>query len=311
MLAGHSVDLYNPKTVRASVGSLFHLPVATGASPAETADDVRRAGLTLLAADGAGELDLFEAEAAGLLAGPTAWLFGNEAWGLPDGGGGAGRPPGPHPDLRRGREPQPGHRGRGLPLHQRPRPARRSPPDPARRRSVRARRRSRYARDVAAVRARRRSGTPSAAWLARPSQAASATIRPIVTASVSPAGSYHSVSELTMPNTSREATSGATSERTLPSSTAARDQARQPRVDAAAARQRLLLGVAVAPHPQHEPHRRAGGRRAPRRCARPSSAGGRRRCRPAASAASSSASSAPRPSSRAVRSRCSLVGTWW
>lgn len=83
VLAGHSVDLYNPKTVRASVGSLFHLPVATGASPAETADDVRRAGLTLLAADGAGELDLFEAEAAGLLAGPTAWLFGNEAWGLP------------------------------------------------------------------------------------------------------------------------------------------------------------------------------------------------------------------------------------
>ena len=28
VLAGHSVDAYNPKTVRASVGSLFHLPVA-------------------------------------------------------------------------------------------------------------------------------------------------------------------------------------------------------------------------------------------------------------------------------------------
>ncbi|QIK66581.1 RNA methyltransferase [Nocardioides sp. HDW12B] len=84
VLAGHSVDLYNPKTVRASVGSLFHLPVAAGASPAATVDEVRRAGLTVLAADGAGELDLFEAEASGLLAAPTAWLFGNEAWGLPE-----------------------------------------------------------------------------------------------------------------------------------------------------------------------------------------------------------------------------------
>ncbi len=36
----------------------------------------------MLAADGAGELDLDERR-RGLLAGPTAWLFGNEAWGLP------------------------------------------------------------------------------------------------------------------------------------------------------------------------------------------------------------------------------------
>ena len=36
----------------------------------------------MLAADGAGEVDLDEAEE--LLARPTAWLFGNEAWGLPD-----------------------------------------------------------------------------------------------------------------------------------------------------------------------------------------------------------------------------------
>ena len=33
VLAGHSVDAYNPKTVRASVGSLFHLPVAVVARP--------------------------------------------------------------------------------------------------------------------------------------------------------------------------------------------------------------------------------------------------------------------------------------
>ncbi|MGH3332739.1 MAG: TrmH family RNA methyltransferase, partial [Nocardioidaceae bacterium] len=38
---------------------------------------------TVLAADASGEVDLDDAADEGLLAGPTAWLFGNEAWGLP------------------------------------------------------------------------------------------------------------------------------------------------------------------------------------------------------------------------------------
>ena len=37
----------------------------------------------MLAADGHGDLDLDSAIDAGLLDGPTAWVFGNEAWGLP------------------------------------------------------------------------------------------------------------------------------------------------------------------------------------------------------------------------------------
>ena len=41
---------------------------------------IMAAGLVVLAADGAGEVDLDEADE--LLARPTAWLFGNEAWGL-------------------------------------------------------------------------------------------------------------------------------------------------------------------------------------------------------------------------------------
>ena len=81
VLAGDSVDAYNPKTVRASVGSLFHLPVAIERDAAGAVRAARSAGLTVLAADGAGERDLFEID--DLLAGPTAWLFGNEAWGLP------------------------------------------------------------------------------------------------------------------------------------------------------------------------------------------------------------------------------------
>ncbi len=79
VLAGSSVDAYNPKTVRASVGSLFHLPVAVEPSAAAAVAAAKAAGLTVLAADGGGEVGLYDAP----LAGPTAWLFGNEAWGLP------------------------------------------------------------------------------------------------------------------------------------------------------------------------------------------------------------------------------------
>lgn len=82
LLAGSSVDAYNPKTVRATVGSLFHIPLATVGDPAEAVRAAQAAGLVVLAADGAGERDLFEADE--VLAAPTAWLFGNEAWGLPD-----------------------------------------------------------------------------------------------------------------------------------------------------------------------------------------------------------------------------------
>jgi TrmH family RNA methyltransferase len=81
VLAGDSVDAYNPKTVRASVGSLFHLPVVVERDAASAVRAAQDAGLVVLAADGAGERDLFEID--GLLEQPTAWLFGNEAWGLP------------------------------------------------------------------------------------------------------------------------------------------------------------------------------------------------------------------------------------
>jgi len=80
VLAGHSVDAYNPKTVRATVGSLFHLPIAVEADAAVAVRAAQQRGLTVLAADGAGDVDLFDAD----LTGPTAWLFGNEAWGLPE-----------------------------------------------------------------------------------------------------------------------------------------------------------------------------------------------------------------------------------
>ncbi|NDL57334.1 TrmH family RNA methyltransferase [Phytoactinopolyspora mesophila] len=84
VLTSGSVDPQSGKAVRASAGSLFHLPVVTGATAAVVIDRLRDGGYTVLAADGTGVQDLDDAEAAGLLSRPTAWLFGNEARGLSD-----------------------------------------------------------------------------------------------------------------------------------------------------------------------------------------------------------------------------------
>lgn len=78
-----SVDPYNGKCVRASAGSLFHLPVVVGVPITDALDHLRAAGAGVLAADGTGERDLDSAADAGVLDQPVAWVFGNEAWGLP------------------------------------------------------------------------------------------------------------------------------------------------------------------------------------------------------------------------------------
>jgi TrmH family RNA methyltransferase len=83
VLTGRTVDLYNPKVVRSTTGSLFHLPVAVGADLADVIGRAHSAGLQVLAADIKGE-DLLSARREGELARPTAWVFGNEARGLAD-----------------------------------------------------------------------------------------------------------------------------------------------------------------------------------------------------------------------------------
>jgi TrmH family RNA methyltransferase len=84
VLTDPSVDPYNGKCVRASAGSLFHLPFVTGVPVAAAVARLRSAGLAVLAADGQADDDLDEVADTGGLDGPTAWLFGNEAWGLPE-----------------------------------------------------------------------------------------------------------------------------------------------------------------------------------------------------------------------------------
>jgi TrmH family RNA methyltransferase len=84
VFAAASVDPYNSKCVRASAGSLFHLPVVAGHELAAALEALRSAGLQVLAADGSAT-SLLDAPGGPDLSRPTAWLFGNEAWGLPDG----------------------------------------------------------------------------------------------------------------------------------------------------------------------------------------------------------------------------------
>ncbi|MCV7027625.1 TrmH family RNA methyltransferase [Mycobacterium sherrisii] len=82
ILAGHSVDPFNGKCLRASAGSIFSLPVVTAPEIEVLLTALRAAGLHTLATtvDGGTRLD----EAGELLAMPTAWLFGPESRGLPE-----------------------------------------------------------------------------------------------------------------------------------------------------------------------------------------------------------------------------------
>lgn len=92
-----SVDLYNPKTVRSTVGSIFHVPILQGIDLEEFAEDAKAQGIGVLAADGYGNVSLDDLADAAVaqrlgvelerkpkfdLAQRTMWLFGNEAQGL-------------------------------------------------------------------------------------------------------------------------------------------------------------------------------------------------------------------------------------
>lgn len=82
VLSQGSVDVTNPKTVRASVGSVFHLPIVTSVALPVAVEWAHRHDMQVLAADASGiSLDVLARGAR--LQGPTVWLMGNEAWGLP------------------------------------------------------------------------------------------------------------------------------------------------------------------------------------------------------------------------------------
>ena len=78
VFAGSTVDPYNAKVVRASAGSIFHVPVVRSAATADAVAALRDRGCSVLAMAGDGDGDLY----ATSLGGPVAFLFGNEAQGL-------------------------------------------------------------------------------------------------------------------------------------------------------------------------------------------------------------------------------------
>lgn len=80
IFTSNSVDLYNPKVVRSTTGSLFHLPLVIDADLELTIDALKAAGLQVFAANGGG--DELSNLSRDVLAKPTAWVFGNEAWGF-------------------------------------------------------------------------------------------------------------------------------------------------------------------------------------------------------------------------------------
>jgi RNA methyltransferase, TrmH family len=75
-----SVDLESPKAVRASAGSLFHLPVIAGVAWPRLAGVLRDRGLLLIGADPHADATIDQVP----LERPCALVLGNEAHGLPD-----------------------------------------------------------------------------------------------------------------------------------------------------------------------------------------------------------------------------------
>jgi TrmH family RNA methyltransferase len=75
-----SVDVYNPKTVRASAGSVFQVPIVAGGEAGEVLEEIAGFGMRRVAAVARGGQPFTEAD----LSGRVAFVLGNEAAGLPD-----------------------------------------------------------------------------------------------------------------------------------------------------------------------------------------------------------------------------------
>lgn len=82
ILAGDCVDPANPKVVRSSAGSVFHVPVTRSESVASAVAWCHEQGFEVWAADVKGDIQLGDQRLN--LGRRVAWLFGNEAWGLDD-----------------------------------------------------------------------------------------------------------------------------------------------------------------------------------------------------------------------------------
>jgi len=78
LLSKGTVDLYNQKVIRSTMGSLFHLPVVEAGRVEEGIKVLKDRGIRLMATDPESKKDYWEAD----FKGPTAILVGNEGAGL-------------------------------------------------------------------------------------------------------------------------------------------------------------------------------------------------------------------------------------
>jgi len=81
ILSRGTVDLYNSKTVRSTMGSLFHLPIVQADDIVDTLETLKKKNVKLVAADLKGKNDYFLTDYRN----STAILVGNEGAGMPAG----------------------------------------------------------------------------------------------------------------------------------------------------------------------------------------------------------------------------------
>ncbi len=79
LLSPDTVDLYNPKVVRSSMGSVFRLPVRIAEDFYEEAEEIKKRGVVLFGAHLSGDA-FFDKD----FHGPCGFLIGNEGQGLSD-----------------------------------------------------------------------------------------------------------------------------------------------------------------------------------------------------------------------------------
>jgi len=81
VLSRGTVDLYNSKVIRSTMGSLFHLPIVQVEDASEAIEYLKGRKIRMIATDNKAEKDYFSAEYKG----PSAILVGNEGAGLEKG----------------------------------------------------------------------------------------------------------------------------------------------------------------------------------------------------------------------------------
>jgi 23S rRNA (uridine2479-2'-O)-methyltransferase len=78
IVTGHAADAYDPKSVRASTGSLFAVPVVREASPSAVIGWARERGATIVGTDESAAVDVDQHD----FTGPTLLVVGNERTGM-------------------------------------------------------------------------------------------------------------------------------------------------------------------------------------------------------------------------------------